>query len=54
LEIAILAGMDIMDAVTKLVAGTPRLIYAMSTDPAIVEKPDVIVKWISEGVMIST
>lgn len=44
LLIAIDAGMLMTDEVTRLVAGTPRLIYAASTEPAIVENPDVIVK----------
>ena len=44
LLIAIDAGILMTDEVTRLVAGTPRLIYAASTEPAIVENPDVIVK----------
>jgi hypothetical protein len=44
LLIAIDAGILITDEVTRLVAGTPRPIYAASTEPAIVENPDVIVK----------
>ena len=44
LLIAIEAGILMTDEVTRLVAGTPRPIYAPSTEPAIVENPDVIVK----------
>ena len=44
LLIAIDAGILMTDEVTRLVAGTPRPIYAASTEPAIVENPDVIVK----------
>ena len=48
--IAIEAGILITDDVTRLDAGTPKLIYAARTDPAMVEKPDVMVKsvrWVS-------
>ena len=38
-EIAIDAGMDMTEAVTRFSGGTPRLIYALSTEPAMVEKP---------------
>ena len=39
LLIAMDAGMLITDAVTRFCAGTPMLMYAESTEPAIVEKP---------------
>jgi hypothetical protein len=38
------AGILMTEDVTRFAAGTPRLIYAARTDPAIVEKPDVIVR----------
>ena len=38
-EMAIDAGMLITDAVTKFSGGTPRPMYALSTEPAMVEKP---------------
>jgi len=44
LLIAIDAGILMTEEVMRLAAGTPRLIYAASTEPAIVENPDVIVK----------
>ena len=42
LLIAMEAGILMTEDVTRFVAGTPMLIYAARTDPAIVEKPDVI------------
>lgn len=42
--IAIEAGILITEDVTRFVAGTPRLIYAAKTDPAMVENPEVIVR----------
>lgn len=36
---AIDAGIDITEAVTKFCAGTPKPMYAPRTDPAMVEKP---------------
>ena len=50
-EMAMDAGMDMTEAVTRFCAGTPRPIYALRTEPAIVEKPEVIVRWISDSVM---
>jgi hypothetical protein len=44
LLIAMEAGILMTEDVTRFAAGTPRLIYAARTDPAIVEKPDVIVR----------
>jgi hypothetical protein len=38
------AGILMTEDVTRFAAGTPRLIYAARTDPAIVENPDVIVR----------
>lgn len=38
-DMAIDAGMDITEAVTRFSGGTPRLIYALSTEPAMVENP---------------
>ena len=38
-EMAMDAGMDMTEAVTKFSGGTPRLMYAPSTEPAMVEKP---------------
>ena len=38
-EIAIDAGIDMTDAVTKFSGGTPIAMYALSTEPAMVEKP---------------
>ena len=38
-EIAIDAGIDITDAVTRFSGGTPMPMYALSTEPAMVEKP---------------
>ena len=51
---AIDAGMDMTDDVTKLVGETPIMMYAPSTEPAMVANPEVMVRWISEGVIIST
>ncbi len=44
LLIAIEAGILMTEDVTKFCGGTPRPIYAVNTEPAIVENPDVIVK----------
>ena len=44
LLIAMEAGMLMTEDVTRVCAGTPRLMYAAITDPAIVEKPEVMVK----------
>ena len=41
---AIEAGILITEDVTKLTAGTPREMYALKTEPAMVEKPDVMDK----------
>ena len=38
-EIAMDAGIDMTDAVTKFSGGTPMPMYALSTEPAMVEKP---------------
>ena len=51
LLIAMLAGMLMTLAVTRFWGGTPRPMYAESTEPAIVEKPLVIVRCSSLGVM---
>ena len=42
------------EEVMRFWAGTPRLMYASKTEPAIVENPDVMDKWSSESVMTST
>src|SRR6266545_1296690 len=42
LLIAIEAGMLMTAEVTKVCGGTPRLMYATMTDPAMVEKPEVM------------
>ena len=51
LLIAIDAGILMTEEVTRLAGGTPRLIYAASTEPAIVENPDVIVKSVNSWMM---
>jgi len=51
---AIDAGIDMMEAVTSDEAGTPRLMYPISTDPEMVENPEVMARWSSEGVIRST
>ena len=43
-EMEIDAGIDMTDAVTKFCGGTPMLIYADNTEPAIVENPEVMVR----------
>ena len=49
---AIEAGILMTDAVTRFCAGTPRLMYAPSTEPAIVEKPtaykDFYTRWVTK------
>ena len=42
-EIARDAGILMTDEVIKVSGGTPRFIYATKTEPAIVEKPEVMV-----------
>jgi len=48
------AGMLMTEAVTREEAGTPRLMYPMRTDPEMVENPEVMARWSSEGVIKST
>ena len=42
------------EEVMSVVAGTPSRMYAVSTEPAIVANPEVIVRWISDGVIMFT
>ena len=42
------------EEVMRFWAGTPRLMYASKPEPAMVEKPEVMARWISESVMKST
>lgn len=51
--IAILAGILITEEVMSVEAGIPRKIYAARTEPEMVLKPEVMVRWISEGVIRS-
>ena len=43
-ETAIEAGILITDEVIRFWGGTPRLIYASRTEPAMVEKPEVMAR----------
>ena len=40
--IAMEAGILIMEAVIRLWAGTPKLMYALITEPAMVENPSMV------------
>ena len=45
------AGIDMTEAVTKFSGGTPMPMYAESTEPAMVENPEVIMRCSSDSVM---
>jgi hypothetical protein len=54
LLMAIDAGMDMTDEVTKFSGGTPSPMYAVSTEPAMVENPEVMARWSSDAVITKT